>query len=187
MSVDLGGLQNRNVMYVIALGSQFHVVVTGFMRAVSVLHHPIPRTALKSRPHHRRRQQPCELEAQRPRTMIGQANTQVEVGEGAFAVVHRCVLRRDTSASFTGSRSKGGGARGRQLVAVKQLKPAVLENEIELHGFVAETSGGLLNHGWSSAAQLLALTGYGQCFLIRKGERQRAAGTRCLHRNGDSS
>ena len=65
----------------------------------------------------------------------------MEVGQGAFAVVHRCVLRRDPSASFKDVHKKKGTARGRQLVAVKQLKPAVLENEIELHGFIAETSG----------------------------------------------
>ena len=75
-----------------------------------------------------------------PQPLNVDVGVQVEVGEGAFAVVHRCVLRRDVSASFSGSRSKGA-ARGRQLVAVKQLKPAVLENEIELHGFIAETSG----------------------------------------------
>ena len=74
------------------------------------------------------------------RLSTAEINIQVEVGEGAFAVVHRCVLRRDASASFSGARSKGA-VRGRQLVAVKQLKPAVLENEIELHGFIAETSG----------------------------------------------
>ena len=69
--------------------------------------------------------------------------TQIEVGQGAFAIVHRCVLRRDASASFgSGAVGRGGGgARRRQLVAVKQLKPAVLENEVELHGFIAETSG----------------------------------------------
>ena len=68
-------------------------------------------------------------------------SSQIEVGQGAFAVVHRCVLRRDASASFGGGASGKGGARRRQLVAVKQLKPAVLENEVELHGFIAETCG----------------------------------------------
>ena len=33
-------------------------------------------------------------------------------------------------------------APARQLVAVKQLKPAVLGDEQELHGFIAETDGG---------------------------------------------
>ena len=41
---------------------------------------------------------------------------------------------------------KGGNipfvAPARQLVAVKQLKPAVLGDEQELHGFIAETDGG---------------------------------------------
>ncbi len=71
---------------------------------------------------------------------------QIEVGQGAFAIVHRCVLRRDASASFGGGKGSGGGVRCRQLVAVKQLKPAVLENEVELHGFIAETSGE--DEGW---------------------------------------
>ena len=63
------------------------------------------------------------------------------------------MLRRDASASFSGGSGKGG-ARRRQLVAVKQLKPAVLENEIELHGFIAETSGELLGLGMKDMAHI---------------------------------
>lgn len=40
------------------------------------------------------------------------------------------------------SRSRQDSAHG-ELVAVKQLKPAVLGNETELHGFIAETDGAL--------------------------------------------
>lgn len=54
-------------------------------------------------------------------------------------------FRRASPADSGGQNSKGvKNAAGGQLVAVKQLKPAVLGDETELHGFIAETDGALL-------------------------------------------
>lgn len=84
---------------------------------------------------------------------------QVPLGEGAFAVVHRCVLRRSThGGSNSGGNEHGHGEAGTddrqsfaapapapapalEVVAVKQLKTNVLENEAELNAFVAEVDG----------------------------------------------
>ncbi len=54
-------------------------------------------------------------------------------------------FRRASPADSGRQNNKGDkNAAGGQLVAVKQLKPAVLGDETELHGFIAETDGALL-------------------------------------------
>ena len=100
---------------------------------------------------------------------------QEPLGQGAFATVQKCRLRRPSAAAGGSPGNSAHGARAtpslrwapsrravdapgqadgmprplplrkealRQLVAVKQLKPAVLSNETELRGFIAETDGG---------------------------------------------
>lgn len=79
--------------------------------------------------------------------------SQVPLGEGAFAVVHRCVLDRSVrGVSDSGGHAHGhehagaaegqvATAPGREVVAVKQLKTNVLENEAELNAFIAEVDG----------------------------------------------
>lgn len=96
---------------------------------------------------------------------------QEPLGQGAFATVKKCRLRQlhapaadakpsanrrlsisrvpsfrkpSPATSAKAAKENGAGAAGGQLVAVKQLKPAVLGDETELHGFIAETDGALL-------------------------------------------
>ena len=114
---------------------------------------------------------------------------QEPLGQGAFATVQKCRLRRPAApaapaaaadtpsagrrpslslspslASFRSPsfrRSSLGGRpprerdaceEGGKLVAVKQLKPAVLGNETELHGFIAETDGTRCSHSHTHMA-----------------------------------
>lgn len=79
---------------------------------------------------------------------------QEPLGQGAFATVSKCCLKpadpADSKRTTPGLVSQSGNCgtrcipkpiQGKQLVAVKQLKPSVLSNETELLGFIAESNG----------------------------------------------
>lgn len=73
---------------------------------------------------------------------------QEPLGQGAFATVKKCRLKSPEPPGGNSMLRKSSSFRHsspqKNLVAVKQLKPSVLNNETELHGFIAETDGAVI-------------------------------------------
>ena len=80
----------------------------------------------------------------RPGFALCKPAAQEPLGQGAFATVKKCRLKPPAHPGGGGSvqgKSSAHSSPAKNLVAVKQLKPSVLNNETELHGFIAETDG----------------------------------------------